>query len=172
MDSFLVKMSRRRSLMVPVVTLLAISLGIGGYYIQDRQIAAKKEAEQQQEDNKQKQPQAVTNAGLETIETVEESTKTTEDGTPAEVVAVELTVTDAPENSEVILSAKIGSKKGGNCVFTLKDGNYGPEETVKTKGSTCEARLQNPGNGVWVGKVLYTSEDGQTRGDAVQEITL
>lgn len=171
MKNILIKMSRRRSLMVPAVTLLAIGIGISGYYIQNQQIVAR-EQEQQTQKDQQQTPEKVEQTQLSPVETVEESTKVTEDGEAANVVNVELTVSNAPENSEVILSAKIDSNEPGVCVFYLKQGNYGPEETVDVKDGKCEARLQNPGIGSWEGKVLFTSTDGQTRGDAKQEIEL
>lgn len=170
MKNLLIKMSRRRSLMVPVVTLLAIGIGISGYYIQNRQIVAREQAEQAQKD--QQEPSRVDSSNLSTVDTVEESTRVTEDGEAATVVQVELTVTNAPENSEVILSAAVKSEQPGVCVFYLKQSNYGPEETVDTKDNKCEARLQNPGVGTWEAKVLYTSSDGLTRGDAKQNIDL
>lgn len=173
MKNLLIKMSRRRSLMVPVVTLLAIGIGISGYYIQDRQIAAREQAEQQSEAEKQASgPTPVNPSDLSTVETVEESTKITEDGQAAKVVSVQLTVTNAPENSEVILSAVVDSREAGTCSFYLKQSNYGPEETVPVKDGKCEARLQNPGIGTWEGKVLFTSTDGKTRGDAAQNVQL
>lgn len=171
MQKLLISLSRRRSLMVPVVTLLAIGIGISGYYIQNRQIVAREQAEQAQQD-REKQESKVDSSGLSTKETVEESTKVTEDGDPAEVVDIELTVVNDPENSEVILTAKIDSKQPGICAFYLKQGNYGPEESVVVKSGSCEARLQNPGIDTWEAKVLYTSDDGKTRGDAAQDIDL
>lgn len=172
MQKLLIKMSRRRSLMVPVVTLLAIGIGISGYYIQNQQIIAREQAEQQAEQKEKEGPELADSSELETQETVDESTKITEDGQAADVVTVALSVVNAPENSEVILSAIIDSKLPGNCVFYLKQGNYGPEETVPAKEGKCEAKLQNPGIGTWEGKVLYTSVDGNTRGDAKQDVEL
>ncbi len=171
MEKMLVKLSRRRSLMVPVVTLLAIGIGISGYYIQNRQIKAREQQQTQEQPNSSK-PTTVDSSQLSTKDTVEESTKVTEDGQAAEVVNLEFEVENEPENSEVILSAKIGTKKDGSCVFTLKQATYGPEETVAVKGGKCEARLQNPGNGMWEAKILYTSSDGKTRGDAKQDVQL
>lgn len=172
MQKLLINMSRRRSLMVPVVTLVAIGIGISGYYIQNRQIVAREQAEQQAQKDSESSPQPANSSQLSTVDTVEESTKITEDGQPADVIAVELTVVNAPENSEVILSVKIDSKKSGVCAFYLKQGNYGPEETITPKDGKCEARLQNPGIGAWEAKVLYTSDDGKTRGDAKQDVQL
>ena len=153
------------------MTLLAIGIGISGYYIQNRQIVAREQEEQAQQ-AKENQPAAVDSSQLSTVETVDESTKITEDGQAAKVVEVEFTATNAPENSEVILSAEVSSREIGTCSFYLKQGNYGPEETVPIKDGKCEARLQNPGIGTWEAKVLFTSEDGQTRGDAKQDIQL
>lgn len=171
MQNLLIKLSRRRSLMVPVVTLLAIGIGISGYYIQNRQIVAREQAEQA-EQAEQDQPSNVDSNQLSTLETVDESTKITEDGEAANVVKIELEVENEPENSEVILSAKIDSREVGVCVFYLKQSNYGPEETVPVKDGKCQARLQNPGIGTWEAKALFTSDDGKTRGDAAQDIQL
>lgn len=172
MKNILVEMSRRRSLMVPVVTLLAIGIGISGYYIQNRQIVAREQAEQQAAIDKTKGPTPADDSQLSTQETVDETTKITENGQAAEVVNTQLTVVNDPDNSEVILTATVDTKKPGNCVFYLKQGNYGPEETVVIKDGTCEARLQNPGIGTWEGRVLYTSTDSKTRSDAKQDIQL
>lgn len=172
MEKLLINLSRRRSLMVPVVTLLAITIGISGYYIQNRQIVAREQAEQQTQESQPDQPSNVDPSQLSTVETVDESTKITEDGQAAKVVKVELVVTNAPENSEVILSATVDSRETGICAFYLKQGNYGPEETITVKDGKCEARLQNPGIGTWEAKVLFTSSDGKTRGDAKQDIQL
>jgi len=158
--------------MVPAVTLLAIGIGISGYYIQSRQIVAREQAEQQAQQDKQDMPATVDSSQLSTVETVEESTRITEDGQAAEVVGVELDVQNVPESSEVILSTSVDTKEPGVCVFYLKQGNYGPEETVNIKDGKCEARLQNPGIGTWEAKVLFTSSDGQTRGDAAEDIQL
>lgn len=174
MEKMLVKMSRRRSLMVPVVTLVAIGIGISGYYIQEQQIVAREQASEQTQTTKtsQSQPQSVDSSRLSTVETVDPTTKVTESGEPAKVVAVELEVENEPENSEVVITAKVDTKAPGNCVFTLKQAQYGPEETVKIKDGRCEARLQNPGIGEWEARVLYTSTDGKTRGDASQSVEL
>ncbi len=173
MEALLVKLSRRRTLMVPVVTLLAIGLGISGYYIQDRQIAAREEAARQAEQAQQQQPKPVDPVELPAVETVEESTKVTEDGEATEVVDVKLSVQNRPENSEVVLSATVDTEEPGTCVFYLKQGNYGPEETVDVKDGHCEARLQNPGIGEWEAKILFTSAgDGKTRGDAKTTVQL
>jgi len=172
MEKMLVKLSRRRSLMVPVVTLLAIGIGISGYYIQNQQIKSREQQAQGQHQDQPASPAAVDSSQLSTKETVDESTKVTEDGQAAEVVTVELEVENKPENSEVELAAKVDTKKVGSCVFTLKQANYGPEETVPVKDSKCTVRLQNPGDGTWEAKVLYTSDDGKTRGDAKAEIQL
>jgi len=158
--------------MVPVVTLLAIGIGISGYYFQNQHIVARQEAEQQAQRDNQQQPATVDESQLSTKETVSESTKITEDGQAADVITVELTVENMPGNSEVKLTAKVDTKEPGTCVFYLKQGNYGPEETVSVKDGACEARLQNPGIGTWEGSVLYTSSDGKTRGDAKQDIEL
>ncbi len=45
MNNIIVKASRHRVLMVPAVTLMAVSIGISGYYIQDKKIVAKKKEE-------------------------------------------------------------------------------------------------------------------------------
>jgi hypothetical protein len=169
MQKLLIKMSRRRSLMVPVVTLLAIGIGISGYYIQNRQIVAR---EQEQQAQKGKEQVATKPTDISTKETVEESTKVTENGEAATVVDVTLVVQNMPANSEVVLSATVASKEPGTCAFYLKQNNYGPEETITIKDGKCEARLQNPGIGTWEGKVLFTSTDGKTRGDAVQTVEL
>lgn len=171
MKNILISMSRRRSLMVPVVTLMAIGIGISGYYIQNQQIQAKQEAEQQAKQAKSDQ-QLADPANLSTKDTVDQSTKVTEDGQAANVVDVTFTVENVPGESEVRLSAKIDSKEPGICTFYLKQGNYGPEETVVVKDSACEVRFGNPGIDSWEAKVLYTSTDGKTRGDAQTTIQL
>ena len=172
MKNILVEMSRRRSLMVPVVTLMAIGIGISGYYIQNRQIIAREQAEQQEKRDNQPANNLAETSELSEKETVEESTKVTEDGQAAEVVDVELTVENKPENSEVIITAKIDSKEPGVCAIYLKQGNYGPEESVPVKDGVCEVRFANPGIDTWEAKVLFTSTDGKTRGDAVKDIQL
>lgn len=158
--------------MVPVVTLLAIGIGISGYYIQNRQIIAREEQEKQQQETAAQTENTTNTVAVSEQETVEESTKVTEDGQAAKVVGVELNVENRPENSEVVITAKIDSSEPGVCAIYLKQGNYGPEETVTVKDKQCEARLQNPGSGEWEAKVLYTSTDGVTRGDAKQTIDL
>lgn len=175
MKNVLIKMSRRRSLMVPVVTLLAIGLGISGYYIQNRQIVAREQAEQEQAETANQQPGAVATpdpAEFETKDTVEESTKVTEDGEPTKVVDVELVIEEQSGNDEVVISAAINSTEPGVCAVYLKQGAYGPEQTVDVKDGVCEARVRNPGEGVWRAKVLYTSNDGYTRGDAQENVQL
>lgn len=172
MQKLLIKLSRHRSVMVPVVTLLAIGIGISGYYIQNRQIVAREEQEKQQQQTAAQTNNTTDNVAITERETVEESTKITEDGQAAEVVGIELSVENRPENSEVVITAKIDSSKPGVCAIYLKQGNYGPEESVTVKDKQCEARLQNPGSGAWEAKVLYTSTDGMTRGDAKQTINL
>lgn len=172
MQKLLIRLSRHRSLMVPVVTLLAIGIGISGYYIQNRHITAREQEEQAAQKAAESTPKPVDNTTLSPQDTVEESTKVTEDGEPAEVVKVELTVDNDASQSEVRLSAKIDTLKAGTCVFYLKQSNYGPEETVASTAGRCEARLQNPGIGTWEAKVLFTSTDGKTRGDAKQDVEL
>lgn len=175
MKNFLINLSRRRSLMVPVVTLMAITIGISGYYIQDRQIAAREETAKQQKQEKQKKEQAVTNTTETEVkpkETVEPSTQVTEDGTKAEVIDIALEIENKTENNEISVTATLDTKKNGNCVFTLKQGNYGPEETLSSKEEKCQATFANPGSGEWTLKVLFTSDDGKTRGDTKQIITL
>lgn len=172
MQKLLIRLSRHRSVMVPVVTLLAIGIGISGYYIQNRQIVAREEQEKQQQALESEIASETVSQPVSTKETVDETTKITEDGQPTEVVAVELEVENKPENSEVIITAKIDSKKPGVCAVYLKQGNYGPEDSVVVKDAKCEARLQNPGVGAWEAKVLYTSTDSFTRGDAKQTIEL
>jgi len=171
MQKLLISLSRRRSLMVPAVTLLAIGIGISGYYIQNRQIVAR-EQEEQQAQKQEDQQTKVDPVNLSTIETVDESTKVTEDGQAAKVVTTTIVASNIPANSEVVLLATVDTKEAGVCAMYLKQGNYGPEETIPFKDGKCEARLQNPGIGAWEAKVLFTSEDGQTRGDAVQTIQL
>ncbi len=165
--------------MVPAVTLLAISIGISGYYIQDKQIAAKQEEE--------KITQAEPGVELETFNTAEpterqepvakdpahdSSTITTEDGEEATVVPVKIEIEKDLQKDEILIKTEIQSDQPGICAFYLKQANYGPEDSVEVKSGECESRLKNPGPGTWEAKVLYTSGDGKTRGDATQSVEL
>lgn len=173
MKNLLIKMSRRRSLMVPAVTLLAIGIGISGYYIQNRQIVAREQEQQAaQRDEQDSQPNSNTPAELSPVDTVDESTKINEDGQATEVVNLTLTVARPDQDETLTLLAEVDSDEPGVCVFYFKQGNYGPEETVSTKDRKCQVQIENPGNGKWEAKVLYTSDDGMTRGDALQEVEL
>lgn len=165
--------------MVPVVTLLAIGIGISGYYIQDKQIAAKQEEE--------KVAQAGQEVALETFDTTkpaekqepvskdsshDSSTMITEDGEEAIVVPVEIEIEKDLQKDEILIKTAIQSEQPGICAVYLKQANYGPEDSVEVKSGECESRLKNPGPGTWEAKVLYTSADGKTRGDAEREIQL
>lgn len=179
MKNILIKMSRRRSLMVPVVTLLAISIGISGYYIQDKQIAAKLEQE--------KTANVDQSEALETFDTTkpekkqtpvaddsphESSTIITEEGEEATVVPVKIEIEEDAETNEIIIKSAIQSNQPGICAVYLKQANYGPEDSVKVISSSCQSKLKNPGPGKWEAKVLFTSDDGKTRGDATQSVEL
>lgn len=165
--------------MVPVVTLLAISIGISGYYIQDKQITAKKEQE--------KAAIVDQSEALETFDTTkpeqkqepvvddspnESSTIVTEEGEQAEVVPVKIEIEEDAQTNEIIVKSVIQSDQPGICAVYLKQANYGPEDSVKVISGECQSRLKNPGPGTWEAKVLFTSEDGKTRGDATQTVNL
>ena len=179
MKNILIKMSRRRSLMVPVVTLLAISIGISGYYIQDKQIAVKQEQE--------KATGVDQSDALETFDTTkpekkqtpvaddsphESSTIVTEEGEEAKVVPVSIEIEKDDQTNEIIIKTAIQSDQPGICAVYLKQANYGPEDSVKVSSGGCQSKLKNPGPGTWEAKVLFTSDDGKTRGDVTQSVEL
>lgn len=177
MKSLLVKLSRRRSLMVPIVTLVAIGIGISGYYIQNQQMLARQDEERAQT----AEQQALTDQELESVKTEttqeadsnqdEPETVITENGSTAVVVEVKLEAEKLDDN-QVKLIAETGEDKPGVCVFYLKQGNYGPESTVDVKDGKCETIVANPGPGTWEARLFYTASDSQSRGDATKEVQL
>lgn len=171
-------MSRKRRLMVPVVTLLALSIGISGYYI-DNQRILREEAEKQQSQNQtelnkdelqnaQKVDQLSSNEDNSTDETT--SDKAIDSNSAIQyVVEVEAEVED---NSKVLVKAKIEASDPGSCVFSLKQGGFGPVQEVKTTGGTCDAEFDIPGSGKWDVNVIYTSSDNKISGNGSIEIEL
>ena len=177
MKNFLVKMSRNRRIMVPAVTLLALSIGIGGYYV-DNQKVLKEEARQNQqnldiqaENARLKKEQKVNHKDKSSDSDKNESSDESDSNSST---AVQYVVNvEATENGDKVnIKATIEGTEPGECFITLKQGSYGPEDTVSTLGGTCEVTFDKPGSGEWNVNAVYTSSDSKQTGSGTSTIQL
>lgn len=167
--------------MVPVVTLVAITIGISGYYIQNQRILREEEQAKVTE-----QETELDGDGLNTIEKIEEKTQDknsqndTDPSVPGEtpeendstavqyVVKVEANLADG----KVDIVGVIETSVPGTCLMTMKRGGFGPETQIETIGGKCEAKIDNPGPGMWNVNVVFTSTDSKVTGNGSTSIEL
>lgn len=164
--------------MVPVVTLMALSIGISGYYIQNERILREQEqaetSSQESEFNSDglmtpeeiKQKETIVNK--DTSSDSDKDKKDLESSSVEYVVNVEATV----KNKKVSIKGEIETTDPGTCVMSIKKGSFGPESQVETTGGSCEIEFDNPGSGEWVVTVVYTSSDGKSIGSATSPLSL
>lgn len=177
MKNFLVKMSRNRRIMVPAVTLLALSIGIGGYYV-DNQKVLKEEARQNQQNldiqaekarlNKEQK----VNHKDQSSESDKDESSDKSDANSSTAVQYVVNVEATENGDKVNIKATIEGTEPGECFITLKQGSYGPESTVSTLGGTCEVSFDKPGSGEWNVNAVYTSSDSKQTGSGTSTIQL
>lgn len=178
MKNFLVKMSRNRRIMVPAVTLLALSIGIGGYYV-DNQKVLREEASQnqqnldiQEENARLKKEQKVNQKDQSNDSEKKDSSNDSEQNSSTTAIQYVVTIDASEENNKVVVKAKIEGSEPGECFITLKQGSYGPEESVETLGENCEVTFDKPAPGEWNISVVYTSSDSKQTGSGTSTIQL
>ncbi|HMS23889.1 MAG TPA: hypothetical protein PKB09_03715 [Candidatus Saccharibacteria bacterium] len=174
MKNFLVKMSRNRRIMVPAVTLMALSLGIGGYYV-DNQRVLRQEAQQQQNLNYEDENEQVKKAEkTERKDEPSDDDKSLDNSSSSTngVVQYVVNVEAFKEADTVNVKATIEGSEPGECVITLKQGSYGPETSVSTLGESCEVNFDNPGQGTWNVTAVFTSSDNLRTGSGSTQIEL
>jgi hypothetical protein len=176
MKNFLIKLSRNKSLIVPVVTLLVLAIGISGYYIQDRQLASKKAAEDSSGQTDQTDGDSLTS-----YDNVDEAEVPVDDGATDEGVSpanngsdvsVSIETQDGDSAGQIKIYGVIGSNRAGKCNIRIDQGDETADaQTVDVREGTCEATLSKPASGTWQIKVSFTSEDGEQTGSHSQDIT-
>ncbi len=175
MKDFLVNLSRKRRIMVPVVTLLALSIGISGYYIENERLL-KEQAEQEAQTSQEQ----ISGDSLDEADKVEpsddsidsETFSTDDDSINTTNVDYVVNVTAEKDNDKVIVRAQIEATEPGICFINLKQGSFGPEQQVETIGSSCEVTFDSPGEGTWQASVKYQSNDKQLGGSGSVNIEL
>jgi len=167
MKDFLINLSRKRRIMVPVVTLLALSIGISGYYIENERLL-KEQAENQSQINQEQ----ISGDDLDEANKVEPSDDSVDSGTfsidddsiKTTNVDYVVNVTAEKDGDKVIVRAQIEATEPGICFINLKQGSFGPEQQVETIGGSCEVTFDSPGEGTWQASVKYQSNDKQLGG--------
>lgn len=164
--------------MVPVVTLMAIGIGISGYYI-DNQRILKEEQQQQQQEQIQLQNE---NQDLQKFDQIDEindnkDTQSTTDNSSKSSpghggVQYVVDVDATSQKDKVYVNAVIEASEPGSCLISLKQGGFGPETEVQTVGGSCEAVIEKPGSGVWNVNVIYNSNDGKQTGSGSSTIEI
>jgi hypothetical protein len=167
MKDFLVNLSRKRRIMVPVVTLLALSIGISGYYIENERLL-----KEQAEEATQTSQEQISDDDLSKVDKAEPSSNpddpdtfaTDDDSVNTTNVDYVVNVTADKDNDKVIVRAQIEATEPGICFINLKQGSFGPEQQIETIGGSCEATFDSPGDGTWQASVKYQSNDKQLGG--------
>ena len=170
-------MSRNRRIMVPAVTLLALSIGIGGYYV-DNQKVLREEARQNQQNldiqaekarlNKEQK----VNHKDQSSESDKDESSDKSDANSSTAVQYVVNVEATENGDKVNIKATIEGTEPGECFITLKQGSYGPESPVSTLGGTCEVSFDKPGSGEWNVNAVYTSSDSKQTGSGTSTIQL
>ena len=173
MKNFLILMSRKRRIMVPVVTLLALTIGISGYYIQNQQILREEEqakiAEQESSINDDEIKKVEKIDRQDDSDSTDESTSADDSVNTQYVVNVTASLDD---NNKVEIEGEIETDAPGSCIISLKNGGFGQEVKVETIGGKCEASLDNPGTGEWTVNVTFRSNEGSGSGSGSTTINL
>jgi len=175
MKDFLVNLSRKRRIMVPVVTLLALSIGISGYYIENERLLKEQAENQSQTSQEQLSDEDLTEADkAKPSESSDDSATSATDDNSIEATNVDyvVSVTADKDNDKVIVRAQIEATEPGVCFVNLKQGSFGPEQQVETIGGSCEATFDSPGDGTWQASVKYQSNDKQLAGSGSVVIDL
>lgn len=164
--------------MVPAVTLLALSIGIGGYYV-DNQRVLREEAQQNQqnleiqsEKARLKKADKLDQKDISDDNDNDSSTNATTSDDSTSAVQYVVSVEATEEGDKVVVRVKIEGKEPGECYITLKQGSYGPQESVNTLGETCEVTFDKPGSGEWNVSAVYTSSDSKQTGSGTTTIQL
>lgn len=166
-------MSRKRSLMVPVVTLLALGIGISGYYVQDQRMLAN---QKKTDEESAKQAEPVPNlkdlrpVDKETIDerinTETANTGVTDSEDTAEQTDVNIELTTKKDNEYVIVQATIASQKEGVCTVFVQGDTEDYQADNEAINGACEVRFKQPGSGSYKVTVLYVSDDTSQSGSA------
>lgn len=161
--------------MVPGVTLLALSLGIGGYYVQNRQEVAR-QAEQQQVEDANKQDKATDTVKQE--EPVDKSTDNPDQGVSSDVsdhqanqVSIDVVATN--ESDGVKVEASLATNEPGMCVISIQHEEVLARTEVEASEGKCFATLDKPGEGDgWAVTVSYSSQSSGAKGTGATTIDL
>lgn len=168
MKNLLINMSRKRSLMVPVVTLMALSIGIGGYYVQDKRIASRQDSQPQTAGSQDSSLEAdLKKYDNVQPETKDDSLSPEEDKSSSDdIVSVTMQLSLKQVDDKYILSSASDTDKPGTCKVMFSQGDITKSPEVKTENGTCEVELPIMRERDYTLTVDYQSDDGTTKASA------